>query len=147
MLRLTVDLAARKSTADSGFRTPPTVLFLTVGGGGGGGPECGLKSAHRSTVVMEARRWTVYRQFRTPPIVLPLTMGGGGGGVRNKAGFSGGPYLYVSPDPITSSAFFVHLSATHSLVFSSLSHLTPVTHPCIIRLRMNKKNNRLVRLK
>jgi hypothetical protein len=132
MLRLTVDLAARKSTTDSGFRTPPIVLFLTVGGGGGG-PEYGLKSAQRSTVVMEACRWTVYRQFRTPPIVLPLTMGGG---VRNKVSFSSGPYLYVSPDPITSSALSVHLSAILYLSFSSLSHLTPITHPCINRLRI-----------
>jgi hypothetical protein len=39
-LRSTVDLAARRSTTDSGFQTPSTVMFLTVGGGGGGGgPE------------------------------------------------------------------------------------------------------------
>jgi hypothetical protein len=36
-LRSTVDLAAHRSTTDSGFQTPSTVLFLTVGGGGGGG--------------------------------------------------------------------------------------------------------------
>jgi hypothetical protein len=36
VLRSTVDLAAHRSTTDSGFQTPSTVLLLTVGGGGGG---------------------------------------------------------------------------------------------------------------
>jgi hypothetical protein len=56
-LRSTVDLAARRSTADSGFRTPSTVLFLTVGGGGGGSgmviKKCAQIYGHHGSAQMD----------------------------------------------------------------------------------------------
>jgi hypothetical protein len=41
VLRSTVDLAVRRSTTDSGFQTPSTVLSFNGGGGGGGGVRNG----------------------------------------------------------------------------------------------------------
>jgi hypothetical protein len=79
MLRLTVDLAARKSTVDSGFRTPPTVLFLTVGGGGGGGSgmvikRCAQIYGHHGSTQMDGL------QAIPDPLDLSAFNGGGGGG-------------------------------------------------------------------
>jgi hypothetical protein len=73
---------APRSTVDKSFRTPPTVLPLTVGGGGGGGPESEIIYAHIWTAQASTPRSTVYIGFRTPPPIFAFNGGGGGGGSR-----------------------------------------------------------------
>jgi hypothetical protein len=74
-------MIAPRSTVDKSFRTPPTVLPLTVGGGGGG-PESLIMYARIWTAQVSALRSTVCIGFRTPPSILPLMEGGGGGGLE-----------------------------------------------------------------
>jgi hypothetical protein len=128
-LRSTIDLAARRSMADSGFRTPSTVLFLTVGGGGVHGmviKKCAQIYGCHGGMQMDG-----LQAILDPPDRFAFNSGGGGG---NEAFFFGGPYPNVSSihcawSSITFSTFFIHLCATHSLVFSSMSHILPITHP------------------
>jgi hypothetical protein len=79
MLRLTVDLAARKSTADSGFRTPPTVLFLTVGGGGGGSGMW-IKKCAQIYGCHGGAQMDGLQAIPDPPDRSAFNDGGGGGG-------------------------------------------------------------------
>jgi hypothetical protein len=87
VLRSTVDLAARRSTTDSGFQTPSTVLLLTVGGGGGGGgsgmviKKCAQIYGHHDSAQMDGL------QAIPDPLDRSAFNGGGGGGSRMRRFF------------------------------------------------------------
>jgi hypothetical protein len=78
-----VDLLAPRSTAEKKFRTPPTILPLTVGGGS----DMETKRAHRSTVNLEAADGRLKRDSGPPPNRSTFNDGGGGGG-SDMGGFS-----------------------------------------------------------
>jgi hypothetical protein len=79
-LRLTVDLAARRSTADSGFRTPSTVLPFNGGGGGGGGSGMVIKKCAQIYGCHGGAQMDGLQAIPDPPDRSAFNDGGGGGG-------------------------------------------------------------------
>jgi hypothetical protein len=81
-----------RSTVEIEFRTPPTILPLTVGGGGGSGmviKRCAQIYGRHGSTQMDGLKEIPY------PFDVSSFNGGGGGGVRNTAFHEKKPLFHI----------------------------------------------------